>query len=147
MDIPPSVGHDGRGGTVGGGDLRLPPPEHSHTVYCDQDHYGPVSGGGAENGVVGLQAVVGAGRNVCGGDSDGVSGGRTDGGGEGDVWDGDGKRLSRWEDYLANLTLGTEPNAPLVYALVLEHHNQIMSMLGDPGGRLERNIEREKLKE
>ena len=49
----------------------------------------------------------------------------------------DGDRLSWWEDNVANLTLGTEPNAPLAYALVLEHHHPILSEIGDPGGRLE----------
>ena len=28
-------GRDGRGKTTGSEDLRLPPPEHSHTVYCN----------------------------------------------------------------------------------------------------------------
>ena len=49
--------------------------------------------------------------------------------------DGDGDRLNLWEDNVANATLGTEPNAPLAYALGLEHHHPIMSMLGEPGGQ------------
>ena len=40
--------------------VRLPPPEHSRTVYWGQAHYGPVSGSGAEDGVNDGQAVVGA---------------------------------------------------------------------------------------
>ena len=35
-------------------------------------------------------------------------------------------------------TIGTEPNAPLTYALGSEHHHPIMSKLGGHGGRLER---------
>ena len=42
-----------------------------------------------------------------------------DGGGV-DRWDRDGYRLSRWENNLANLVLGTETNYPLAYATVLE---------------------------
>ena len=33
MGLPPSGGCDFGGGIAGGGDLHLPPPEHSHTVY------------------------------------------------------------------------------------------------------------------
>ena len=60
MSIPPAGGSDGGVGTAGGEDLYLPPPEHSHTVYCEQVHYGPVSIGGAEAGFKGDQSVVGA---------------------------------------------------------------------------------------
>ena len=49
-----------------------------------------MSGGGVEAGVKGDQAVVGAGRIGCGGDTDGISEGGTDGGGGGDGRDGDG---------------------------------------------------------
>ena len=80
--IPPAGGRDDRYGTAGGRYLRIPPPEHSCTVYCDQDHYGPVSNGGAEAGVKGNQTVVGAGRIGCGGYVYGGLGGGTDGGGE-----------------------------------------------------------------
>ena len=59
-------------------------------------------------------------------------------------WGGDRDRLSRWEDNVANLTLGTEPNDTLSYALGLEHHQPIVSTLGDPGGRLEIERERER---
>ena len=62
MGLSPAGGRDGEGGIEGGGDLRLPSPEHSRTVYCDQAHYGPVSGGGAEAGAKGGQAVVGQDR-------------------------------------------------------------------------------------
>ena len=47
------------------------------------------------------------------------------------------------EDNVANITLGTEPNTPLAFALGLEYHHPIMSTLGDPRGRLERDRERE----
>ena len=67
MDIPSSGGNDGVGGPAGGGDLNISPLKHSCTVYCDQAHYGPVSGGGAEIGAAGLQAVVGAVQGGCGG--------------------------------------------------------------------------------
>ena len=45
------------------------------------------------------------------------------------------------EDNVENLTLRTDPNAPLTYAPGLEHHHQIISTLGDTGGQLK--IERE----
>ena len=62
VGIPPTGGCDGKGITAGGGDLRLPPPEHGCKVYCNQAHYGPVSGGGVETGAKGVQAVVVTGR-------------------------------------------------------------------------------------
>ena len=46
--------------------------------------------------------------------------------------------LSWWEDNIAHVTLGTDPNAPLAYAPGLELHHPIMSMLGEYRGRLER---------
>ena len=58
MDINPAGGRDGGSGTTGGGYLRLPPPDHGRTVHCDQAHYGPVSGGGAETGAKDIQVVV-----------------------------------------------------------------------------------------
>ena len=115
--IPPSGGRNDGGCTAGGRDLHILPPEHSHTVYCDQAHYGPVSGGGAEARVKGSQAVVVSGRVGCGGYADSGSGGGMGGGGIGDGWYGDVDRLSRWEDHVAIVTLGTEPNSLLVYAL------------------------------
>ena len=137
MDIPPSGGRNGGGGTAGGGDIRLP-LEHSHTVYCDQAYYVPVSGGGANTGATGLLEVVGARQSGRGGDTDSGSGVGTDGGGGGDRKDGniDG-RLIRWEYTAANVILGMEPNDPLAYAPGLEFHHQIMSMLGGNGGWLE----------
>ena len=68
------------------------------------------------------------------------SGGGTDveGGGDGRDGYGDGYGLSWWEDNIANVTLGTEPNDTISYAPGLEHHHPNMSTLGDPGGRLER---------
>ena len=62
---------DGEGGINRGGDLRILPPEHSCTVYCKRSHYGPMSRGGAEDGVKGGQSVVGVGRIELGGDVDG----------------------------------------------------------------------------
>ena len=99
-----------------------------------------MSSGGAEDGVEGDQSVVGAGRIGCGGDADGGPGGGADRGGGGDGWDGDGDRIIWWEDNVAQVTLGTDPNDPLAYAPGLEHHHPIMSMIGDPGGKLERDI-------
>ena len=43
-------GGDGGGGHTGGGDIRCPLSEHSHKFYCDEAHYGPVYGGGADHG-------------------------------------------------------------------------------------------------
>ena len=88
MGVSPTRGRDGGGGIIGGVDLRLPLTEHSHTVHCNQDHYGPVSGGGAEAGDKGGQLVVGEGRLGLGGDADCGSGGGMDGGGGGDRRDG-----------------------------------------------------------
>ena len=45
----------GRGGIAGSGDLHLPPPEHSCTVYCNQSHYGTVYGYVEESWVKGVQ--------------------------------------------------------------------------------------------
>ena len=69
MDIPTTGIRNVRGRPVGGGGLCLLPLEHSHTVYCGQANYGPVSGGGAETGSTGIQAVLGSGRGGCGGDA------------------------------------------------------------------------------
>ena len=90
MGSSPTGGHNGGGGIVGGRDLHLPPPEHSHIVYCDQAHYGPMSGGGAEDGVKYDQVVMVTGQNRFGGDADRSLGGRTDVGGGGNGRDGDG---------------------------------------------------------
>ena len=110
----PAIRCDGGGGPAGGGDLCLPPPEHSCTVYYDQAHYGLVSGGEADTGDTGIQAALGSGRDGCGGDANGGLGGRTERGAGGDGRDGDGDgQLIRWEYTVANVILGTEPNAPL----------------------------------
>ena len=105
-----------------------------------------MSGSKAEAGVKGDQAVVGAGRTGFGGDSYGGSGGGIDGGGGGDRRDGDGyeEGVNMWEDNVANVTLGVEPNAPLAYALLLELHHPIVSTLGKHLGRLDRERERER---
>ena len=60
MGLSPAGESDGGGGITREVDLRLPPPEHSRTVYCDQAHYGPVSDGGSEAWVKGGKAVVGS---------------------------------------------------------------------------------------
>ena len=54
---------------------------------------------------------------------------------------GDGRDeygFSRWNDNLAHVTLGAEPTNLLAYDPVLKLHQQIMSTLGDPRGRLEK---------
>ena len=80
--------------------------------------------------------MVGEGRPGYGGDTDGGSGGGTGGGAGGDVQDGDRDRLNWWEDNVANLILGTEPNTSLVYDPGLELHHPIMSTLDGHGGRI-----------
>ena len=71
VDIQPTRGRDGECGIAGGGDIHLAPLEHSNIVYCDQAHYGPVSGSVLETRGRVLQAVVGSGRGEHGGDADG----------------------------------------------------------------------------
>ena len=136
VGIPSDGGHNGKGGTSGGGDLHLLPPEYGCTFYYDQAHYGTVSSGGEETGDMGVQSVVITGRVGCGGDVDGSLGGGTDRGGGGYGRDEGGDRLSRWDDNVANVTLRTEPNDPLEYTTGLEHHHPIMSTLGEPRSRL-----------
>ena len=58
LGLTPDVGCDVGERLKGGGYLHLPPPEHSFTVYCDQENYGPVSGGGAEAGATGGNRIV-----------------------------------------------------------------------------------------
>ena len=77
-------------GAIGGGDLRLPPPEHSCTVNCDQYHYGPVSGSGEASRIMCAQAVAGTGHLGLGRDDDGGSGSGTAIWGGGYGWDSDG---------------------------------------------------------
>ena len=81
MVVCPSDGSNVGGRITGDGYLRLPMPEHSRTVYCDQSHYGPVSGDGEASGVKGGQAVTGRGRIGLGQDVDSGPGRRTDRGG------------------------------------------------------------------
>ena len=81
VGVSPASESDGVERITRGGDLSLLSPEHSHTVNCDQAHYGPVSDGGEAYGVTGDQAVEGSGRLGLGGDADGGSGGRLGGGG------------------------------------------------------------------
>ena len=83
MGVPPTGGSDDRGGITGGGDLRLPPPEHSHTFHCEEAHYVPVYGLVSASGVKDVQAVLGRGRLGLGRDADGGLGGGTDRGGGG----------------------------------------------------------------
>ena len=127
--IYPAGGSDGGFRVTGGGDLRLPPLENSHTVHCDQAHYGPVSLGGEAFGFTGGQSLVGTRRLGLGRYADGSLGGRTDGGGVVDVCDGDRGGINRWEDTVANVILGTDPHAPLSYAMGLEIHHLIMTMI------------------
>ena len=92
--------------------------------------------GGADTRAKSVQAVVVTVQSGCGGDAYGGLIGRTDGWGGGDGRDGDGDRLSQWEDNVANVTLRTEPNVPLAYAPRLGHHQPIMSTVGDTRGQL-----------
>ena len=71
VDLPLSGGSNGGGGTTGGGDLHLPPLEQTCTVHCNQSHYGPETGGGADTRATGIQALVGIGRGGCGENADG----------------------------------------------------------------------------
>ena len=96
----------------------------------------------AETKATGLQTVVVAGQGGYGEDADGGLGGGTERGGGGDGRDGDDNILSWWENNVASLTLGMEPNDPLAYAPGLELHHPIISTLGDTGGRLERERDR-----
>ena len=76
--------------------------------------------------------MVGAGWSGCRGDAEDGLGGGTDRGGGGGGRDRDSNRLSWWEDNVANLTLGMEPNVTLDYDPGLKNHHPIMSMLGYP---------------
>ena len=92
-----------------------------------------MSGCGAESRVKDYQAVVGAGRIGCGGDTDSVLGGEMDIEGGGDRRDKDGYRLTWWDNNVVQVSLKTDPNAHFAYVLVLEHHHLITSTPGDPG--------------
>ena len=74
-----------------------------------------MSGGRADAGVKGGQAVMGSRRPEFGGDEDISSGCGTDEGRVGYGKDRDGDGLNWWEDMVANVILGTEPNVPLAY--------------------------------
>ena len=69
---------------------------------------------------------------------EGGLGGGIDGGGErirtGRKW----RRLKLGEDNVANITLWMETNDTFAYDPELKYHHPIMSTLGKPGGRLER---------
>ena len=52
---PPTGRGDGGGGHIAGGDICIPPLEHSHTIYCDRAHYINMSGGSAETGGEGVK--------------------------------------------------------------------------------------------
>ena len=97
-----------------------------------------MSGSREVSGVTGDQSVVVTGGLALGRDVYGGLGGGTYGWGVGDLQDGDRDILNRWEDTVANIIIGTEPNDPLVYAPGLEIYHLIMSMLGGHGDRLER---------
>ena len=75
------------------------------------------------------------------GDEDISSGCGTDEGRVGYGKDRDGDGLNWWEDIVANVILGTEPNVPLAYVPGLQLRHPIISMLGGYGCQLE--IERE----
>ena len=139
MDIPPVGGRNGRSGTPEGGYLRLPLPEHVCTVHCYQAYSVPVSGGVDDTDTNHIQAMVRTGRGGCGRYVDSCLGGVTDGvgGGDGQDEDRDGDGLNWLEYNKANTTLETDPDAPFSYALLLEEHHPIMSMLGYPIGQLE----------
>ena len=58
MEIYSPGGGYGRGGNPGDRNLRRPPLEHFHTIYCDKSNYVPVFGGGVMSMGTGLEAVV-----------------------------------------------------------------------------------------
>ena len=63
---------------------------------------------------------------------------QTEGGG-GDGRDGnEDRQISSYDYTMANVILGTDPNAPLAYDPELEPHHPIVSMLGGHVGWLER---------
>ena len=138
MGVSPSDGSYGGDRFTVVGDLRLPPPEHSCKVHCNQAHYVPMYGGGEVSGATGVQAVVGTGSIAIGRHGEGSPGGGMDIWRGGDGRDGDGDELNRWEDTVENLNLGMEPNAALAYSTGLELHHLIMSMIGGHKGLSER---------
>ena len=61
LGLTPAGGCDGGGGFSGGGDLRLPPPEHSSAIYCNKDYYGNMSRRKSESRAKCGNAMVGTG--------------------------------------------------------------------------------------
>ena len=57
-DNNPTGGGDGVDGNKGGGDLCIPPPEHSSTIHFYQAHYVPVSVGGSTPGKKGWLIII-----------------------------------------------------------------------------------------
>ena len=57
--LPPTVGGNVVGGSVGGGDLRCLLSEHSCTLYYNYAHYVPISSGGSMPEGDDVEAVVG----------------------------------------------------------------------------------------
>ena len=99
MGVSKSGGSYDGDGITGGGELHLPPPEHSCAVHYNQAHCGPVYGGSAEARFKGGQLMVRSGRLGLGGDEDGGLGSGTDGGGGGDGRDRYGYGLNQWGGY------------------------------------------------
>ena len=93
LGLPPYGGCEGGGGVAGVGDLRLPSPEHSRAIYCNYNHYIPVSSSKMDARGKGGNAVVVTGGFGFGGDADSGPGGGADGGvrGEGREGDYDGR--------------------------------------------------------
>ena len=142
MGVPPANGSDGGLGITGGEDLHLLPQEHIITVHCNQAYYGTVSDRGEEYSGHGWP-IGGGNMTACTGKGRGWRLKRRNGrrgGGYGD--DGDGDGLNRWEDTVANVILGTEPNVPISYTTVFELHQPIMSMFGAHRNRLEKERDR-----
>ena len=107
------------------------PLEYSCTVYCDQANYVPMSVGDTEAEAKGGKELVGTGWFGYGGYADSSPAGGTAGGGGGDGCDGDKYgRLIKWEGNVANITLGTDTNAPIAYASGLDLYHLIMHTLG-----------------
>ena len=80
LGLPPYGGCDGGGGVAGVGDLRLPSPEHSSAIYCNYDHYRPVSSRKMEARAKSINAMVGTGGFGFGGDAESGPVGGSDGG-------------------------------------------------------------------
>ena len=80
MGVSPAIRNNGGGGVTGGGYLRHPLIEHSHTFHCDQALYVPVYDGREMSRVTGRKSVLGTESIGQIWDVDGGSGGRTGGG-------------------------------------------------------------------